>query len=588
MASTELNLLVNSRKYLRKIITENFNSKDNFATLSEIDKKTKKAILIDKFDDLKVHNSKIQSLKFSEETDERLLENEFKICEEYNYKVKSCISLLESQNTGLTRENVVDARSLLRSPIAPLPVFGSGENENFDMFVSEFEDTISKFRYSDYDKLLLLKQQVKGRAAILLTSLEFSNHTYDEAKKLLTDALASPVIRKNNLIKQLSQIKLNYNDEPFEFISKLRNIFEALKKLKVNIEDFICFFAWQGLNDSFKTHLVNITGNTRPELKDILDNFFDACDRYRETQSRFKRNESKVQNKVDSEKTSFAANIKYETKNMYKKCSLCGPNADSDHSISQCSKFLTPEQKIIQIEKLKGCVRCGYMNHNTESCRFKFNSRCQRCRDWHMTFLCNSKTDKEKNGKSKTKNENVVKRKEETKTEVSSNTICVATTVLNCNLNEGIILPTFVCKVNDFDIRGLRDGGYQTNLITEGIAKQFNFNVIKSNVNILVNGINGSQNYQSKLVEATFKFGSKNFILRAFTLPEIKIHLRLDGLTKIANEFSQRGHKLADKNLLNNTDEICDINFILGSCSGYCLPENKIIFGNEIRKYMHY
>ena len=45
-------------------------------------------------------------------------------------------------------------------------------------------------------------------------------------------------------------------------------------------DDFIVYFVWNGLNDKFKRELIQITAKTYPTIKDIMDNFFIACERY--------------------------------------------------------------------------------------------------------------------------------------------------------------------------------------------------------------------------------------------------------------------------------------------------------------------
>ena len=575
-------LVKNARSYLRKQVTEIFNARSSFSSLSETERKTKKLMLNDKYEDLKNLNSQFQSLKFVSDINEISLNDEFKLCEEYNFKIRTCIALLDDSNENINVRHS-DARSLLRSPTAPLPVFKSEDGEDLTKFILEFEDTISKFKYSDYDKLLLLKQQVTGRANILLNSLESTNQTYNEAKKLLEDALASPTTRKHNVIKSLTKLKLNYNDEPFEFISKLKNVTESVSKLNVDTNDFVLYFAWQGLNDSFKTHLVNITCNTRPTLDEITKNFFDACERYREHQSHLKENNFKKHK--DREQYSLAANVNYEPKTKSNGCLLCGSEG-TDHSMFQCKKYSTADTKIKRVNELNGCTRCGYLNHQIANCKFKFHTRCRLCNAWHMTYLCTNSGENKVNAKSskiepKDLKENKVKSKvNSNKPETFSNTM-IATTVLECDLNENSILPTFLCKVGENTVRCLKDGGCQVNLISENIVNKLNFKIIKQCVNITINGINGPKIYSSKIVESVFTFGSKNYILKAFTLPSINIKIKLDGLSGLAQNFVQKGHKLADAKLLQNSDLIDDIGFILGSGSGYCLPGNEIVFGTE-------
>ena len=109
------------------------------------------------------------------------------------------------------------------------------------------------FKYSDYDKFILLKQQISGRALVLLGSLESDKQGYVHAKKLLTDALASKDLRNFNTIKKISEINMKFDSDPFEYVSQMRNLTQAAESLSLEREDFLRYFFWQGLNDQFKT-----------------------------------------------------------------------------------------------------------------------------------------------------------------------------------------------------------------------------------------------------------------------------------------------------------------------------------------------
>ena len=83
------------------------------------------------------------------------------------------MSIIDSISEPLPPSSITEmARSLLDSPTASLQRFESHEGENLDLFLSNFELTLSKFSYTDYDKFLLLKQQVYGKASYLIDSLE--------------------------------------------------------------------------------------------------------------------------------------------------------------------------------------------------------------------------------------------------------------------------------------------------------------------------------------------------------------------------------------------------------------------------------
>ena len=56
-----------------------------------------------------------------------------------------------------------------------------------------------KYGYPDGDRLILLKQQVSGKAALLLEGYHADSQTYDAAKNILKLALASTEMQKFNI-----------------------------------------------------------------------------------------------------------------------------------------------------------------------------------------------------------------------------------------------------------------------------------------------------------------------------------------------------------------------------------------------------
>ena len=92
---------------------------------------------------------------------------------------------------------------MLKQPTAPLPKFGSAKNKDLLRFFIEFESTTGAYNYPDRDLLLLLKQQVEGRAKILLNSLEADKQSFKDAKNLLISAFASVEMSKFCGIRQL-------------------------------------------------------------------------------------------------------------------------------------------------------------------------------------------------------------------------------------------------------------------------------------------------------------------------------------------------------------------------------------------------
>ena len=252
--------------------------------MSEAQKRQIKSELQDHLESLNKHNSDIQKLKWQEEQDESWLTQELDMCESYIAKIRECNALL-SENATRSSSTIDTARSLLKSPTAPLPELKSNEGEDLLNFFKDFEDITSMFKYSEYDKFILLKQQISGRALVLLNSLESDKQGYVHAKVLLTEALASKDNRILVAIKQISEMKMNQETDPFKYVSKMRNLTQSVNSLSLGSEDFLWYFSWHSMNESFKQHMTAITNSSRPTLKQITGNFFEASERYLEQKS---------------------------------------------------------------------------------------------------------------------------------------------------------------------------------------------------------------------------------------------------------------------------------------------------------------
>ena len=559
----ELLAALAKRKELRKRVTSIFNNRTDFDDLSPLEIYVQ-IQLLEKFNvSLRNVNDIIDAHSDGDTTEE-----EYTRRFDYENKIFTCISDLkfrssETNNTAHTDTN--GARTLLRSPVAPLPKFSSSEGEDLTRFLSEFEDTVSKYKYGEYDKLLLLKQQVSGRALILINSLESDKQGYTQAKELLQEALASTDVQINNTIKQFTDLKLDYRTDPFEFISKVKKLLENIDKLKISENHFVQFFVWRGLNDCFQEQLIQITNSIRPDLDTIMSKFFVASERYASIQKK------SVPDNASS--TSFAAKVnfnrslpehdKFSKTRSNIKCSLClaSKEVENNHYTYKCCTYKTPQSKIDLLNKLGGCTKCGYTNHKTESCRYKFSQKCRNCNGWHQTYLC-------------------LKNSSTNQMHVSNHMITI-TESLRSTVTNNSILPTFSCTINDYKIRGLKDCGSQTNFISERIANTLNLKVIDSSVSLTVNGINSTKSYQTRLVEFPVRFGMEEYVIEALCIPDININIALNNLGKVVHEFQLRGYKLADTFLNGDSYYIDNLDLILGTKSAHCLPETEIVIGLE-------
>ena len=604
---SDLSLFVSSRQVIRSQVSRYHNKRLNFPNLSTAEKKSAIIALQSYRDQLRDLDKDIQSLKWQADQNAKELEREILGSEPYVLKITECLDLLGANQRNINRDpnnaSMQNARGLLRNPNTPLPKYNSTDSEDLNKFLHQFEETLAKFDLEEYDLFILLQQQISGRALHLINSLEIDEQSYTQAKQILKEALAAPESQKFNIIKQLNELKLTYNGEPFQYISQVKALRNSVRNLNITAETFLQYYCWTGLNESFKNQLINITGHTRPTLQEIMDNFFDASERYKNIQKHYEskpkpnKNFVKEQNPQKFEKSSsasFAANVNYTPSsepNRFRNCSICNKlEIDSSHPIFRCPKFDNPKIKIEKIKQLKGCIKCAQFNHETDKCHFHFKNSCSRSGNWHFSFLCTNPENgqskgggaPESSGQKSEKSNPKKKEKSEAESESkSTNSMIVVTEAFQSNLGNESILPTFTCKLKNDTIRILKDGGSQENYITMKLAESKKLKILKRNVSLTVNGFNSSQNYEVNLVEVPLKINDRIISIEALCIPSIKIHLKLPKLDQVVHGFLEKGYKLADSLLQQSKNEISNIDLILGSGSAYCMLENAKCFGAE-------
>ena len=602
-----------TRNFLRGSITKLHNDRTNFSSYDSL-KLEQLKLKRDKLEsDVAVANQNVFQLLVSKDAeDEAGFQAEMEFCDIYTDKLLECRVHLEAAlssravvpgaGAGATvpTADVADGRggshyhSGLKAPMAPLPKFTSGEGENFNLFLSQFEDTISKFNYTDYDKLLLLKQQISGRASLLINTLKLKDkeETYDNAKELLSSALASTEVQKFNIIRQMRDLRLSYNGEPFEYIANVRAIMQSIESLKISVDDILGFFVYDGLNDAFKNQLTLVTNSTWPTLEEFNKNFFIANERY-ELSGKVSKNSSKTSVNAENISVNFSKSITAERKNPFDTCTLCV--GAPDHGINKCKKFPKARDKLSRLRSLSGCSRCGNIDHTTDGCKFRLKKSCIHCRKWHFSFLCPEDGDYANvNGfvSSQNKNQTRVKSSQnfvsvENSLPVSGDreTVCNVTCAnyFQDNLeNIDTVLPTFTVEGKGASlIRGLYDTGSQSNFVEESSLSKIVYKIIKNNVNLTIKGINDVKRYRTKLIETAIAFGSKSFKVQLLVVPSIDITLEIPNLHVAVQHFAELGFDLADARLNSESTRLDDIGILLGSNASYCFEGRTIKFGNS-------
>lgn len=78
-----------------------------------------------------------------------------------------------------------------------------------------------------------------------------------------------------------------------------------------------------------------------------------------------------------------------------------------------------------------------------------------------------------------------------------------------------------------------------------------------------------------------FKLNDDMTLIHAVVIPNLEICLNNPNIKRIAKEFKNKGHKLADESLLQLVNDDISIDLLLGSESSYLIPEKDILFANN-------
>ena len=338
--------------------------------------------------------------------------------------------------------NSAPPATLLRRPEIPLPYYSGQDSEILSKFLREFESAIEPYKYTENDKFQLLKDHLKGRALKTIECLDIDQRTFNEAKQHLCDTFGVPELQIDNSIKQFLSLKFDRNTDPYEYLAKIKTLRDSVKQLKITENEFMRHFIWNSLNLNFQKKLTLKLGKSHPNLEQIFNNFLEVsrmCDldgpnnSYNVDEKEFKHNKkfaSAIAVKPLTDRTESRSKHKFDEKN--KPCVLCSNmlKKRANHSILDCKKFPTPRDKVDQLKKIKGCIKCGLSSHTIDQCKIRFNAHCSTCnKNYHKPYLCTFLFAKER-PENKNHAENIR----------SSNSISIKSFSLN-NSEESVVLP---------------------------------------------------------------------------------------------------------------------------------------------------
>ena len=578
--SEKLSYWLKSRKYKRSQLTK-LHTKIKASPNLSVTEANENLARVQQLDvELKQFNSDIGSVATDEE-----LQTEFEECDSYDLKVIELVTMLRagipsggnqsSNNNNNSIYNVPNTSNKLKLPEVPIPFYGHETNESLGQFLLTFENIVSKYPIGEYEKFILFKNHLRNEPLVLVKSLQPSQQSYEHAKKLLKDAFESESANKFDVIARLSKLKWKVGSSPYEFVGEMRTLEASFNNLSIDTATILQYFFWNAMPSDLQSQLIIMCNNDKPSLSQINDKIFKALNRCNEMNSFQvkKDNSSNVvvkSGKVSNNNTAnnFAVNIPQNSSKQKRYfCTLCSSPSGakvSTHGTADCPVYMNAETKIKRLRELNACIKCGYGNHSTDKCYFKFSKPCSLCKNNHMSFLCNQ-------------NKNLKSDKQKPKT--SANTANIWS-VHNINVGSNSLLPTFSALILGHKIRCMKDSGCQPNFIKTSVADRLNLPVIEENFPITINGFNGTQHYNTKVVRIRIEVGEREFELKAICVPNIRTSLSITDLSKCALGFVRKGYKLADQDLIKS-DDVNDIEFILGTSNLEVMLETQVTFGGD-------
>lgn len=408
-------------------------------------------------------------------------------------------------------------------PNLQFPSF-DGKPANYNKFIVSFESLLSKYELSSFEKYSFLSKQLSGPAKKLIESLSLTDLSYESAKKLLDEAFSDKLTQQYSVIEQLCNLKLDKSAaDGFSWISEARILNEQVISLGISSEIFTQYFLWSSLCDDFKREVIAITNKSKPSLSDIMDNLFDA-------NNRFLQNKSKKIPKATT--MTNAVSVLPDNPNPIF-CPLCKKDGVSDiyHKLKDCRRYDSPTDKVQKLRDMGGCVKCGATYHVTKFCKFKFRKACGRCNNYHMYFLCSNqgeskkmdadtrKNDSSKPNLPKKDNPKPEKSKSDKSKDFSNNTaVCYS----EANAFNDVVLPTATVFVNDKPLRVFKDLGSQATLVNKPPSEIPNSKIV-TKLTTRVRGINASKTYHdTHIVDFPVKVpGQGEQMLRAVCVDSI-------------------------------------------------------------------
>lgn len=287
----------------------------------------------------------------------------------------------------------------LKLPNVELPEFHADESKDkltCQVFFNQFESQLTGYNLDQTTLYSLLKSKLKGKALAMVESLSLVNQSYTEARKLLLEAFSQIVPVQFNAVRKLLNLKMSQGDS-LTYFSDFRKVFVSLDELNIDLEIIKQYIVWEGMSQAMQDCLVQVTGETYPDCNLIRDKYMLASNRFEANKSKKKSSKVEVSsNAVALEPSKQKPKPKQEkqSSSFVPFCRLC---KSQEHVSWKCSKFVTAQDRIKELNRLKSCTKCASNKHSSYKCDFPFNKKCSYCGLKHFNWLCVSNENQNSN-----------------------------------------------------------------------------------------------------------------------------------------------------------------------------------------------
>lgn len=418
---------------------------------------------------------------------------------EKHRRIVSFMDAMSEVGSGCGTEASHKQNNNVRLPKIDLPHFDGNYKswlEYRDTFTSLIHengsiDEINKFHY--------LRASLKGSAALIIKSLDFSANNYKEAWKLLFDRFNNKRLLVNNHVQALfnaESIRKESSQALRHLIDITNKNLRALATLDQPTDhwDTLIIYMVSSKLDSvtnreWEEHRNNL--KEPPTFSDFISFLSNRADLLETLE------ESKSASLGNRESKSFIVSTSGK-KDAFPP--LCCPICTKEHFLFGCQTFrdLPVESRIAKAHNAKVCMNCLRPGHSTSKCKL---SHCKYCKSRHNTLLHSEPE--------VVKTENMV--------------------ALNCQSQtqtRHVILSTALVKV--LDVKGkphvarlLLDNGSTANFVTQALCGKLNIRTHTTNSK--VSGINSMEfsSAQSCSLKIESCNGEYSMNIDCFVLPQI-------------------------------------------------------------------